>query len=680
MVWPLMKTYSAVIVLICLPVLMLGQQSGIQITSPADGAVVTLGQTITISVTADPSISILGVVSDGGLPDAQSGPTSSQFLQAIPATSRPGIYHLRVTGAGPDGGVDSAPVAIDIEPQYYPIAIRAESNIFTFSSVGDQLPIRAIATFYDGSTLNVTRSSRTLFYSDNPQIATVSSTGVVTALSPGQTVVWIKSGIAPNQVNGPVLVKVAQTTPAGALPVITSISPTSGVPGTTQVTVSGSGFGDARGNGTLLLGTSRATTVSSWTDSQIVAAIPSGSRTGFVEVGQNGLYSNDIPITMTVPIIEGITPSRVLPGMQISINGGGFGNQQGTGFIAIGNKQGVVVDWSDTQIVASVPSGTRQGSIYVRQGGVNSNSVFFSRIPPTITNISPTNVLPGMQMTIDGTGFENAQYSGFVGIGSKQAPIVSWTDSEIVATVPAGTRQGYVSVQAGAVTSSGVPFTRIAPTITSISPASVAPGMQMTITGTGFEDAQYTGFVTLGNKQGAGVSWSDTQIVVSVPAGTTAGNVYVQQGAVTSNGVPFTVGGAALVSIAVSPSTANIYLGSTQQFQAFATYSDGTTQEVTAVAVWSSSDTSIATVSNTGGSRGLVSTASTGTVTISATVNGVTGAATLTVEFPPSKILRPRGTLAGGLISVDGEGRHALELAPGTGRVLDKKSASTVDH
>jgi hypothetical protein len=53
-----------------------------------------------------------------------------------------------------------------------------------------------------------------------------------------------------------------------------------------------------------LLGTRNATAITSWNDNQIVATVPAGSRNGVAEVGQGGLYSNDIPFTMDVPILQ----------------------------------------------------------------------------------------------------------------------------------------------------------------------------------------------------------------------------------------------------------------------------------------------------------------------------------------------------------------------------------------
>lgn len=64
-------------------------------------------------------------------------------------------------------------------------------------------------------------------------------------------------------------------------------------------------------------------------------------------------------------------------------------------------------------------------------------------------------------------------------------------------------------------------------------------------------------------------------------------------------------------------------LGSSQQLIAYGQYSDGTTVDVTDQVNWASSNTSVAKVSNANGSKGLVSTVSTGTVNVSAQLGSI---------------------------------------------------------
>ncbi|WP_158502321.1 kelch repeat-containing protein [Vitiosangium sp. GDMCC 1.1324] len=89
---------------------------------------------------------------------------------------------------------------------------------------------------------------------------------------------------------------------------------------------------------------------------------------------------------------------------------------------------------------------------------------------------------------------------------------------------------------------------------------------------------------------------------------------------------------ARLLSLQVSPTSASVPVGSTQQFTAQGSYGDGTTRDVTSSVTWTSSNTTIATVSNSGLGTGV---AAGGPVTITATLGGVSGTAQFTITPPP---------------------------------------------
>ncbi len=132
----------------------------------------------------------------------------------------------------------------------------------------------------------------------------------------------------------------------------------------------------------------------------------------------------------------------------------------------------------------------------------------------------------------------------------------------------------------------------------------------------------------------AQVTWaSDTPAAATVSAGGLA--TPVAPGATTitatlgavvgSTGV--TVTAAALQAIAVAPPAVSLPVGFTQPFTATGSYSDGSTQDLTASASWASGNPAAASVA----AGGVATTAAPGTATISASVGAVTGAATLTV-------------------------------------------------
>jgi uncharacterized protein YjdB len=87
---------------------------------------------------------------------------------------------------------------------------------------------------------------------------------------------------------------------------------------------------------------------------------------------------------------------------------------------------------------------------------------------------------------------------------------------------------------------------------------------------------------------------------------------------------------ATLVAITVTPDHPAVPLGFSRQFTATGVYSDGTTLDLTSSADWTSSNAAVASIGN-GVSKGLATSASIGTTTVSAVQGGVTGTTQLDV-------------------------------------------------
>jgi uncharacterized protein YjdB len=83
-----------------------------------------------------------------------------------------------------------------------------------------------------------------------------------------------------------------------------------------------------------------------------------------------------------------------------------------------------------------------------------------------------------------------------------------------------------------------------------------------------------------------------------------------------------------LVSVAVSPTTASVAIGATQQFKATAAYSDGSARDITLLSAWTSATPAAGTVD---AARGMAIGVAAGTSVITAAFEGKTGSAALTV-------------------------------------------------
>jgi hypothetical protein len=115
----------------------------------------------------------------------------------------------------------------------------------------------------------------------------------------------------------------------------------------------------------------------------VVALVASGATSGNAQILQNGVWSNAVPFTVSIPHLTTVSPASGSSGTSVTITGTGFGAVQGTGgAIVLGSTAGQVVSWSDTQVVAAVATGSLTGIVRIQQNGVWSNALSFT-VPTT---------------------------------------------------------------------------------------------------------------------------------------------------------------------------------------------------------------------------------------------------------------------------------------------------------
>src|SRR5205814_1509019 len=115
-------------------------------------------------------------------------------------------------------------------------------------------------------------------------------------------------------------------------------------------------------------------------------------------------------------------------------------------------------------------------------------------------------------------------------------------------------------------------------------------------------------------------------VATGVGAGTST--ITAASGSVSGT-ASLTVSAATLVSIAVTTTaSSSMAVGTTKQYNATGTFSDSSLQDITAVAVWTSSTPATATIN----AQGLASSVATGTTTIGAAFGSVSGSTGLTVS------------------------------------------------
>jgi uncharacterized protein YjdB len=166
-------------------------------------------------------------------------------------------------------------------------------------------------------------------------------------------------------------------------------------------------------------------------------------------------------------------------------------------------------------------------------------------------------------------------------------------------------------------------------TVTPVTPSiSVGNAKQMTATGT-YDDGstkEISGSVSWSSDNDAVFSVSSTGVVKGNEPGSSS---VTATSATISGSTTVTVTVANLSSITITPTSDSTSAGDTVQYKALGTLDDGTQVDITDSVTWSSSSTSVATISSTG----LATAVASGTTYIVATSGSITSnTATLNVN------------------------------------------------
>jgi uncharacterized protein (TIGR03437 family) len=165
---------------------------GLTITSPGNFAPILPGQSISFTVTMNPTSDfgflLLYGTSPLGLLGGHTAAASVTIKATLPADLKPSTYTITAVGYTNTGSaVISKPVTLAVEPS--PSALTVTPGQMFFKSIGAQLPAFAGGTLPDGTFEDFTNDPLLTWTSSNTKVATVSSEGVVTAVGNGTAVV-----------------------------------------------------------------------------------------------------------------------------------------------------------------------------------------------------------------------------------------------------------------------------------------------------------------------------------------------------------------------------------------------------------------------------------------------------------------------------------------------------------
>jgi hypothetical protein len=368
-----------------------------------------------------------------------------------------------------------------------------------------------------------------------------------------------------------------------------------------------------------------------------------------------GSASDSVPLNVTSAKIVSIS----LAPASTTIPVGGHAHLVSTGVFDDSSTQDISTSsaWtsSNTAIATVGSSSGTYGSVTGVSSGFANINATFNYAGASATGSSQANVsgatlvsiavTPSSAIAAPASG-QQFTATGTFSDGSKQFinGSVNWSSSDpTVATINGsgaaiGQSPGVVTITAKTgslsasaslvVESSALSSIQISPQSVSI-PASTQAQFKATGTFANGDTQDLTSSVTWTSSSSGIATLSNSSGSIGLATGVSPGTVTVsaifngQVGTAT-----LTVTNATLTSITVSPITAAISVGGSQQFTAKGTFSDGSVAGITNQVSWTSSNPAIATVTAIGAANG----GSAGTSTISASMNGVTGTAILTVQ------------------------------------------------
>jgi len=503
--------------------------------------------------------------------------------------------------------------------------------------VGASQPFTATAHLSDGSTQDVTNTA--IWSSSDVTIATVSATGVATGVKVGGPVT-IKASV------GAVSGAASLTVTAATLQSITvTPNPAAVAAGLTQVFAATGHYSD---------GTSQdVTNTATWSSSDITIATVAGNVVTGVKAGgpvsitaKVGNVTGSASLTVNPPILQSIT---VMPN-PASVPAGLTQPFTASGHYSDGTLQDVTntAAWSssDTAIATVSATGVATGvkvggpvNIFAKIGAVSGSAsltVTAAVLQAITVSPNPASVAAGTNQPFTATG----HFSD--GSASDVTSSAAWSSSDTtIATVnlvgvATGVKAGgpvMITAKIGAISGSAnltVTAAQLQSITVSPNPASVAAGLTQAFAATGHYSDGTSSDVT-------GVAaWSSSDITVATVNGTGLATGVKSGGPVSitakigavSGSASLTVTAAVLQSISVTPNPASVPAGLTLPFSASGTYSDGSKSDLTASVGWSSSDPTIATVTNAGVVTGVKAG---GPISITAMLGAISGSANLTV-------------------------------------------------
>ena len=512
----------------------------------------------------------------------------------------------------------------------------------TISPAASSMPINtsqqftATGAYSDGSNSDLT--NLVTWSSSTTSVATINPTGLASSLTSGTTNISASLGSVSQStsltVTAPTMVSIA----------VTPVGLTLGI-GIGQQFVATATYSDGSSSdlSSGVTWNSSSPTVAALDGSGMATTLAAGSTTITATVGA---LSDNTLLTVVAAHLTSITLSPATASIALGTK------QQ---FSAVGNFDDgstqplTSVTWfSGSSAVASVDQnglasglGAGNATITVASGSV-TGTASLTVTGATLVSLAVTPANASMatgttkQFAATGTFSDSStqDMSGSV-LWSSSSPAVATINSAGLATSVAPGNSTIAAAFGSVSGSTGLTVSTAHLVGITISPANprivVRTSIKFVALGT-FSDGSTGGSL-------AGVSWKSSKPNLALirstgtAHGKKAGSVTITASASGVQGTTtLTMGTGTLQSLAVTPADPTCSAGSTQQFAAVGSFSDGSTQDITLNSHWSSSHASVSTIANGQAAAGLAQCFAAGTSSIGANSGGTTGSTTLTVQ------------------------------------------------
>lgn len=569
--------------------------------------------------------------------------SSSNTAQATVSTSglvtAVDVGNVDILATDADTGINQSATLTVSAAQLSAIQINASKSSI---AKGTSLQYQAIGTYTDNSTVDI--SQQVSWHSSDAAIATISSAGAVFAVAEGNvTISAFSDDIASN--NASLAITAAEITSIQVTPAVTSVAIGNSVQYQATATFTDSTTQDI--TAAVDWSSSNTTMVTIDADGLATAVVYADATVGDVQItaSKSAVSSNSATLTVTAAILTAIqvTPATTSIPNGLTQQYKAIGTYSDASTVDITDS----VSWQSSVSAATIDdaglataTATGNTTISANLNGVNSNNATLTVTAAELTKIDITpvtvSVAQGLTQQYLATGTytddSTQNITGSVSWNSSDTDVATISTTGLAQTVAAGNTTISATVVSAGVNSNAASLTVTPVALMSIeiSPedASIAKGLNQQYSATGHYSDSTTQDLT------DSVSWSSSTGVTTISATGLAQGVAVGSASITatlndvSNSTGLTITAAEVNGVTIEPTVTSLMVGNGRvlQYQATATFTDGSSADITSTASWTSSNTDAATID-----AGLATAVTIGqSTTITASSNGYSDTASLT--------------------------------------------------